>query len=118
MFPSNAPCANPVFSRTYSRLKTDNTRENWQDTCERITQGIAELGKLTGAEKQLLYNNALALKSLPSGRWLWVGGTDWVKVPKNFYGAYNCSSSNLDTLKAFELMMNLTMQGCGTGAVI
>ncbi len=118
MFPNNAPCANPVFSRTYSRLKLDNTRENWQDTCERITHGIAELGKLTDAEKKLLYSNALALKSLPSGRWLWVGGTDWVKVPKNFYGAYNCSSSNLDTLKAFELIMNLTMQGCGTGAVI
>ena len=118
MFPSNAPCADPVFSRTYSRLKPDNTREKWQDTCERITEGIAELGKLTDDEKQLLYSNALALKSLPSGRWLWVGGTDWVKVPKNFYGAYNCSSSNLDTLKAFELMMNLTMQGCGTGAVI
>lgn len=114
----NSPCAYPVFFRTYSRLKSDGERENWQETCQRITDGITKLGKLTDDERQLLYTEALHLKSLPSGRWLWVGGTKWIENPKNFYGAYNCSSVNLTNFETFGLMMNLAMQGCGTGAIL
>ena len=58
------------------------------------------------------------MKSLPSGRWMWVGGTDWLTKPKNFSGAYNCTSTNLVDWKAFGLMMDLAMMGCGTGAII
>lgn len=58
------------------------------------------------------------LKAMPSGRWLWVGGTDWITKPKNFSGAYNCTSTNLEDWSAFGLMMDLAMMGCGTGAVI
>lgn len=58
------------------------------------------------------------LKAMPSGRWLWVGGTDWITKPKNFSGAYNCTSTNLEDWSAFGLMMDLAMMGCGTGAVL
>jgi ribonucleotide reductase, class II len=116
-FPMNAPSANPVYYRTYSRFD-NGTRESWGDTCARITDGIAELGELDDEEKALLYRNVRSLKCLPSGRWLWVGGTKWIKKPENFYGAYNCSSTSVLDWKAFGLMMNLAMQGCGTGAIL
>ncbi|MCX5926966.1 MAG: ribonucleoside-triphosphate reductase, adenosylcobalamin-dependent, partial [Cyanobium sp. LacPavin_0920_WC12_MAG_63_22] len=35
-----------------------------------------------------------------------------------FYGAYNCTSTNLVDWEAFGLMMDLAMMGCGTGAII
>ena len=57
-------------------------------------------------------------KALPSGRWLWIGGTDWINKEENFSGAYNCTSTNLVDWEAFGLMMDLAMMGCGTGAVI
>ncbi|HJN34719.1 MAG TPA: ribonucleoside-triphosphate reductase, adenosylcobalamin-dependent, partial [Prochlorococcus sp.] len=57
-------------------------------------------------------------KALPSGRWLWIGGTDWIEKAENFSGAYNCTSTNLVDWEAFGLMMDLAMMGCGTGAVI
>ena len=57
-------------------------------------------------------------KALPSGRWLWIGGTEWIEKEKNFSGAYNCTSTNLVDWQAFGLMMDLAMMGCGTGAII
>ncbi len=58
------------------------------------------------------------LKSLASGRWLWVGGTAWIEKSDNFSGAYNCTSTNVVDWRAFGLMMDLAMMGCGTGAVL
>jgi ribonucleotide reductase class II len=58
------------------------------------------------------------VKALPSGRWLWVGGTAWSKQPENFSGAYNCTSTNVVDWRAFGLMMDLAMMGCGTGAIL
>jgi len=117
-FPETAPAANPVFFRTYSRRTKAGLRETWSDVCDRTLQGIIELGKLNPAEIAILENMQRNLKTLPSGRWLWVGGTDWISKPKNFPGAYNCTSTNLVDWKAFGLMMDLAMMGCGTGAVI
>ena len=57
-------------------------------------------------------------KALPSGRWLWIGGTKWINKENNFSGAYNCTSTNLVDWEAFGLMMDLAMMGCGTGAII
>lgn len=114
-FPENATSANPVYFRTYSRFDS-GTREQWGDTCARTVDGIAELGQLTDEEKALLYQNMRSQKCLPSGRWMWIGGTEWIKKPENYYGAYNCNSSNITDWQAFGLMMNLAMQGCGTGA--
>ncbi|NTW21510.1 MAG: ribonucleoside-triphosphate reductase, adenosylcobalamin-dependent, partial [Nostocales cyanobacterium W4_Combined_metabat2_030] len=45
-------------------------------------------------------------------------GKNWINKPKNFSGAYNCTSTNLVDWKAFGLMMDLAMMGCGTGAII
>lgn len=117
-FPETAPAANPVFFRTYSRRTKAGLRETWDEVCDRTILGLVELGKLTQEEAATLDKMQRNLKAMPSGRWLWVGGTDWITKPKNFSGAYNCTSTNLEDWSAFGLMMDLAMMGCGTGAVL
>lgn len=116
-FPETAPAANPVFFRTYSR-RTEERRETWQEVCDRTIQGLVKLGKLTPKETDLIYRMQRQLKSLTSGRWLWVGGIRWMEKPENFSGGYNCTSTNVTDWRAFGLMMDLAMMGCGTGAVL
>lgn len=115
-FPETAPAANPVFFRTYSRRTQAGLRETWEGVCDRTLQGLIELGKLRPEEASILKRMQQNLKALPSGRWLWVGGTDWLAKPKNFSGGYNCTSTNLEDWAAFGLMMDLAMMGCGTGS--
>jgi ribonucleotide reductase class II len=117
-FPETAPTANPVFFRTYSRWKQTGVRETWEEVCNRTSVGLIELGKLLPKEADILERMERNLKALPSGRWLWVGGTDWLTKPENFSGAYNCTSTNLEDWNAFGLMMDLAMMGCGTGVVL
>ena len=117
-FPETAPAANPVFFRTYSRRSFSGERETWEQVCDRTLQALIKLGKLTNVEAALIDKMQRQLKSLPSGRWLWVGGTEWIEKPENFSGAYNCTSTNVLDWPAFGLMMDLAMMGCGTGAVL
>ncbi|MYC50517.1 MAG: ribonucleoside-triphosphate reductase, adenosylcobalamin-dependent [Synechococcus sp. SB0662_bin_14] len=116
-FPETAPAAYPVFFRTYSRT-LPHQRETWSDVTNRSLAGLAKLGQLRPDQVELLHQQQLQLRSLPAGRWLWIGGTAWVGTPENFSGAYNCTSTNLVDWEAFALMMDLAMMGCGTGAVI
>jgi ribonucleotide reductase class II len=119
-FPEAAPAAFPVFYRTYSRRGevVPGQRETWDQVCERTLEGLKELGNLTDEEMALLNRMQRQVKALPSGRWLWVGGTAWSKQPENFSGAYNCTSTNVVDWRAFGLMMDLAMMGCGTGAIL
>jgi ribonucleotide reductase class II len=116
-FPATAPAANPVFYRTYSR-RLEGGRESWRQVAERNLGGLRQLGHLSEAEVELLRRMQLEQKALPSGRWLWIGGTPWIEQRHNFSGAYNCTSTNLVDWEAFGLMMDLAMMGCGTGAII
>ena len=116
-FAATAPAANPVFYRTYSR-KTAAGRESWHEVAERNLGGLRKLGNLNQAEVELLRRMQQQQMALPSGRWLWIGGTPWIEQEQNFSGAYNCTSTNLVDWEAFGLMMDLAMMGCGTGAII
>ncbi|MDR9404724.1 MAG: ribonucleoside-triphosphate reductase, adenosylcobalamin-dependent, partial [Halothece sp. Uz-M2-17] len=98
--------------------RTENGRETWEQVRDRCISGLVKLGQLTAEEAQLLEKTMTHLKSLPAGRWLWVGGTQWLENPKNYSGAYNCTSTNVVDWRAFGLMMDLAMMGCGTGAVL
>ncbi|MBE9136825.1 ribonucleoside-triphosphate reductase, adenosylcobalamin-dependent [Nodosilinea sp. LEGE 07088] len=119
-FPEAAPAAFPVFYRTYSRRGevVEGERETWDQVCDRTLAGLVELGHLTPDETALLKRMQRQVKALPSGRWLWVGGTAWSKQPENFSGAYNCTSTDVVDWRAFGLMMDLAMMGCGTGAIL
>eukprot|EP00408_Alexandrium_pacificum_P003634 CAMPEP_0171227688 /NCGR_PEP_ID=MMETSP0790-20130122/37976_1 /TAXON_ID=2925 /ORGANISM="Alexandrium catenella, Strain OF101" /LENGTH=332 /DNA_ID=CAMNT_0011693809 /DNA_START=11 /DNA_END=1006 /DNA_ORIENTATION=+ len=108
----------PVFYRSYSRRKPDGHRESYAEAIGRAVDDLAALGSLDEEEKELVMEQALAQRCLPSGRWLWVGGTEWIKDRLNFSGAYNCTSTEMDDPSAFGLLMDLAMMGCGTGAVI
>ncbi len=116
-FPITAPAANPVFYRTYSR-KLPTGRESWEQVNKRNLNGLKKLGRLNESEINLMQKMQQEKKALPSGRWLWIGGTEWIEKEKNFSGAYNCTSTNLVDWQAFGLMMDLAMMGCGTGAII
>jgi ribonucleotide reductase, class II len=116
-FPATAPTANPVFFRTYSRF-TATGRETWQEVCTRTLKGLVKLGKLTDTEADIIDRMQRQVKAMPSGRWLWVGGSEWLEQPQNFSGAYNCTSTNVCDWVAFALMMDLAMMGCGTGAIL
>ncbi len=117
-FPVTAPAANPVFYRTYSRKTEAGGRESWHEVAERNLEGLRKLGHLDQAEVELIRRMQRHQRALPSGRWLWIGGTEWIEKAENFSGAYNCTSTNLVDWEAFALMMDLAMMGCGTGAII
>ena len=105
-----------TYYRTYSRRRANGEREYFDQMVERCVKGLVKVGNLSQPEEKLIRTNMLAATCLPSGRWLWVGGTDWIESPKNFSGAYNCTSTNVDHPEVFGLMMGLAMMGTGTGA--
>ena len=117
-FPSFAPSAAITFYRTYSRIKEDGSLETYSERTEKAIDGLAKLGRFTPKERKLAEWAAANLFSLPSGRWLWIGGTEWIEKPKNYYGAYNCYSEHLNTLETFRRNFNYLMCGCGAGQVL
>ena len=117
-FRDSAPSAEVVLYRTYSRRKTAGTRENFQEAMTRTVEDIARIGKFTEEEAALVKEQALAQHAFPSGRAFWVAGTEWGKKPENFSGYYNCTSTHMEDLEAFGLLVDLAMQGSGTGAVL
>lgn len=107
-----------VFYRTYSRRREDGSRETWSQAADRAIDGLQKIGKFSTHQLDMISAAAQNLSVLPSGRWMWVGGTNWIEKKENFIGAYNCSSLNLDDIKVFGMMMNMAMMGTGTGAVL
>lgn len=117
-FRPQAPSAETVFYRTYSRRKQDGKRENFREAMTRTIDDIARIGKLGPDDHDLIMEQALAQHAFPSGRAFWVAGTEWGKKPENFSGYYNCTSTHISDLDAFGLLVDLAMQGSGTGAVL
>lgn len=139
-FPTNAPLAEPVYYRTYARFNDDGTREDWPDTCERVYNGLVKMGHVTPeVERTLLRNLGYAddviesfyadyeteslvrafmsrLLALPSGRNLWVLGTEWATRPENYYGLYNCCARDIENTDDIAVLFDLLCQGSGTGA--
>ena len=117
-FRPQAPSAETVFYRTYSRRKQDGTRENFKEAMTRTVNDLARIGKFTEQEAAQVTEQALAQHAFPSGRAFWVAGTEWGKKQENFSGYYNCTSTHIGDLDAFGLLVDLAMQGSGTGAVL
>jgi ribonucleotide reductase class II len=111
------PTAAFIFFRSYSRW-SQNARESWDDMVARCVLGLAELGKLTQEESELLYDEFENCSALPSGRYMWCGGIDWSRKQQNYPGQYNCSSTVVDNIATFGYLMDLAAMGCGTGAVL
>ena len=117
-FRATAPSASAVFYRSYSRRKKDGTRENFEEAITRTISAIADIGNFTDAQRNIALTSGLGQYCFPSGRSLWVAGTDWAKKPENFPGYYNCCSMHVEEVSTFGLLMELAMMGTGTGAVL
>lgn len=103
-----------VFYRTYSRRDPANKRESFADMTNRVINGLSTYlnsDQLTQVEKYLSQSQVF-----PAGRFLWVGGTEWLSQPVNYPGAYNCTSLDIINWDSFVSIMDLAMMGCGTGA--
>lgn len=117
-FRDTAPNAASVFYRSYSRRKQDGLRENFEEAISRAVNDIADIGQFTEEQRKLVVEMGLQQHCFPSGRALWVAGTEWSKQPENFPGYYNCCSMQVEHICIFGLLMELAMMGTGTGAVL
>lgn len=116
-FPEQAPCAGPLFFRTYSRRKAEY-RESFEEVNERTVNAIAKLGKWSEQDKLTLLDLQRRLMISTSGRWLWLGGTEWLEKPQNHMGAFNCTSLTPTDFTQLGYNFALLMQGCGVGLVL
>ncbi|XHX80916.1 MAG: hypothetical protein RBJ76_13575 [Stenomitos frigidus ULC029] len=116
-FPLHAPLAPLQYYRSYARRKPNQERESWIDTCERTVDALEEMG-LTPGEADLVFGMQSLHKVFCSGRWLWVGGTEWITKPENYSGAYNCASTEITDIHAFAMQMSMAAMGTGTGVVL
>jgi ribonucleotide reductase class II len=113
---------------SYSRINKDGLKEDWQEICDRTLHapesGLFAIASFTQEEENLIEEmmrgdgTASSLKALGSGRWLWCGGTEWIKDTSNWHGAFNCVTLVLDNINAFGTSMNLSACGCGVGVVL
>ena len=111
-----APLAYALFYRSYGRYH-NGQRETIEDVLEgRTIEGLKTLGNLTPEEVALITKYQQQLKVFTSGRGLFVQGTPAATKPENVYSHYNCSNINIEGWSDFGLLMNLAMQGTGTGA--
>lgn len=117
-FSQFAPSGAAVFYRSYSRRKADGSRESFQEAITRTILAIAEVGEFDTSQTALCLDMALKQHCFPSGRALWVAGTEWSKKPENYPGYYNCCSMHTNDPSIFGLLMELAMMGTGTGAVL
>jgi ribonucleotide reductase class II len=117
-FRPTAPSAPAVFYRSYSRRKDNGQRESYAEAITRTVTDLANIGSLTAEQKNLALEMGLKQHAFPSGRALWVAGTDWAKKPENYSGYYNCHGGVLNNLRVFGRLMNLAMCGTGTGVLL
>lgn len=133
--------ANIITRRTYCREKEDGSFENWEEVIERAilhqkwlweralthkVLGGANLSDITEdmlewvslEDKQLLELEELRWlmlnrKALPSGRALWMSGTEISRTRES--SMFNCAFTNIETVYDFVDVFWLLLQGCGVG---
>lgn len=113
-----------LIRRTYNRpLEEDENRfETFEQTIDRVIghqtwlwerAQNAPLNVFQKEELEELRILMLQRKVLPSGRTLWLGGTDVAK--RREASQFNCSFTNVETVYDVVDVLWLLMQGCGVG---
>jgi ribonucleoside-diphosphate reductase alpha chain/ribonucleoside-triphosphate reductase len=103
-----------IYYRTYSRFLPElGRREDWLETVRRVVEYNCSLVPTTKDEAEELFDNIYNLRQFPSGRSLWVGGTDIVSD----YGlsAFNCTFTRIQRFTDFTELFYLLMLGAGVG---
>jgi hypothetical protein len=74
------------------------------------TRGLKVRGVYpTQEEAELLYDEYEHCSSLPSGRSMWCGGTEWSGLQANFEGSYNFAGHVVDDISVFGRIMDISM---------
>ena len=124
--------AETVTRRTYNRPKDTEGKqfETWEETIDRVirhqrwlweraksdpwTKESTPLTKSETWELKKLKALFMERKALPSGRTLWLGGTEVAK--KREASMFNCSFLRVETVYDIVDSYWLLLQGCGVGA--
>jgi len=117
-----------LFYRTYSRIKDDNSNENWADCVIRVVNGVMSIRKdwyiknnifwdeikWQGFAKHLSFS-MFNMHWLPPGRGLWSMGTDYVYNTGSM-SLFNCGFVTLNDIpNNLHWMMDALMNGVGVG---
>lgn len=119
-----------IYLRTYSRyINEKGRRESWFETVLRTVNYNVGLGisykqehgleinwEEEKKEAESFFDALFHLRTFPSGRTLYMGGTEIVKEYP--LSNYNCSFITIETLKDFTEVFYLLMLGCGVGVRI
>lgn len=116
--------AQVITRRTYNRPLNDagTEFESWGETIARVIDHQAwlweralgrDLNDTEYAELYDLEQLMLDRKVLPSGRTLWLGGTNVAKTREA--SQFNCSFTNVETVYDVVDVLWLLLQGCGVG---
>ena len=115
-----------IFYRTYSRNKTDGSKENWNDVVIRVTEGVGSIRKDWYLKNRIEWDEGFwqhymlhfavsmfNMEWLPPGRGLWAMGTDFI-YERGSMALYNCFSGSTQffdglELKTFEEAVNTTV---------
>lgn len=113
--PSWGPMGKEVYERTYQRVKSDGTRENWDETVRRVVKGNLSLvpsERVDPNEEEELYDLIYNFRAIPGGRHLWMSGVE----TRQFL--FNCYVSGWgDNLSEhFAFTFNQLMEGGGVGS--
>jgi len=122
-----------TYLRTYSRIKSDGSNEQWWETCQRVVNGTYNMQKRHIDENGLgwnayqaqksaqeMYDRMFNMKFLPPGRGIWGMGS-LITEEKHLYAALNnCSFISTENIKEepskpFLFMMDMSMLGVGVG---
>jgi len=109
------PVGEKVYKRTYSRVKSDGTKETWPETVERVVDGnLALVDKKFWKrnERRDLIELFLEFKALPAGRHLWVSGVQGRQF------LFNCHMAHWRGKLSdhFAFMFDELMKGGGVGS--
>lgn len=126
------PIGEFTYLRTYSRVKDDGTKERWHETIRRVVEGTFEVQRQHCESLRLSWNSAKAqnsakimydkmfnFKFLPSGRGLWMMGTQFVKE-RGSLALNSCAGITTEDILtrgsfAFTWTMDALMLGVGVG---
>jgi ribonucleoside-triphosphate reductase len=119
-----------TFLRSYSRLKEDGSKETWQDTVQRVIEGMFTIQREHCRKNQLpwdykkaqrsaqdAYDRMFHFKWLPPGRGIANMGANFVIDEWDGTPLQNCAfiSTKVDFSDAMHFLMLASMNGVGVG---
>ena len=133
--PEWGPVGLITYKRTYARTKSDNTTEEYWETCRRVIEGTYQIqqrhcaynhlpwisSKAQGSAQEM-YQLMWDFKFLPPGRGLWMMGTDFIRrkggAALNNCAYYSTANIDRDFTAPFCFLMDMSMLGVGVGSDI